>query len=560
MKRAIVRAPGTWMDVLSWAAIIALLATIALGILVPVYVDEIATKLVQARFLSEHGEMLSLFPQCASGFVLDTPLTWYPAALAFSLFYGGLQPVGLRLAGTALFLAWLALLAAWLFLTIPEPRRRLRAVAAMAALVGLGVLPLTMVLARPEQWVVLLLTCYLVLAAGGERAASRARVLGPAAVLAAFALLTSLLNYSHPKALFFLPFVLICAYYTFGRRRQWLIGLAAAFSLVSAYQTFEFAKAATRCEEAPILSGILSSQTTRVSLAIEDPVAFLGEAASNLASAPGEIAAHGVFQSAYQSAWLPPVPFAASGTFVKTINLGITGVWYLAFLLAVLLPPVVFFLRPGQDPDRDRRLLFPALWIGLVGHLALYKEWNFYGGAPVVAIAGLLLVHGFGRIPEAPRLSRLANGALVAVLVLALASTGVLAAQLGPRLLRAARSGDVVPVNQELSLNAFVYAGTRDQIRSLAEECGLPGDGATRLVVDDLSYFAFTGLHQPMHLGFLQPSGFGADIAGRTRDFLSGMQSDGIIARCSLIPPEFRYQTLQEGNLCCVDLKDRSYF
>ena len=59
-----------WLDGLAWIGILAFAAAIGLGILVPVYVDEIATKLVQARFLAEHGQMLSLFPQCSSGFVL----------------------------------------------------------------------------------------------------------------------------------------------------------------------------------------------------------------------------------------------------------------------------------------------------------------------------------------------------------------------------------------------------------------------------------------------------------------------------------------------------------
>lgn len=553
-------APGTWLDALSWAAILAFIAVTGLGVLVPLYVDEVATKLVQARFLAERGQMLSLFPQCASGFILDTPLTWYPAALAFSLLYGELQPVGLRIAGTAVFLAWIAVFAAWLFLTIPVARLRLHAMAGMAGILGLGVLPLTMVLARPEQWVVLLLTCYLLLAAGAGRMEMRGHTWTPAVLFAGFLLLTSLLNYAHPKALFFLPFVIVAACCVFGMRRKWLLGLAAAFAIFSAYQTFTFAGTVIRCESAPILSGILSAQATSISLAFSDPIRFLAEASGNILAAPGKIAEHGIFQSAYQSAWLPPVPFAASGAIVKAVNLGATGAWYLACLLAAVLPPLVFLRRPGQDGNGAGRLLVPALWIGLIGHLALYREWNFYGGSLVIALAGLLLVHGLGSARPLQRLPLLANLVLASVLLLSLTSTAVLGFQQGPRLLKAAWSTDAVPANQAYSLNAFAYAGARDRIRNLAEACGLPGDGASRLVVDDLAYFAFTGLRQPIHLGFIWPGGWGADIAGKTRDLLTGMQSEGIIGRCSLIAPEFRHQTLRDGNLCCVDLKDRKYF
>ena len=108
----------------------------------------------------------------------------------------------------------------------------------MTAIVGLGVLPLTLILARPEQWLLLILTCFLALAAGADRLLSKRRFWKPAVLLAVFLLLTSLLNYAHPKALFFLPFVLVAAVCIFGLQRKWLLGLALAFSVFSAYQTY----------------------------------------------------------------------------------------------------------------------------------------------------------------------------------------------------------------------------------------------------------------------------------------------------------------------------------
>lgn len=550
-----------WLDGLAWIGILAFAAVIGLGLLVPVYVDEVATKLVQARFLAERGQMLSLFPQCSSGFVLPTPTSWYPAAVLFSLLYGHLQPLGLRVAGVLLLLVWLAVFVAWVFGMTADARQRLRTVAGMTALLGLGVLPLTLILARPEQWLVLLLSCFLMLAATADRLWSRERFWLPAVLLAAFLLLASLLNYSHPKALFFLPFVLVAATCIFGLQRRWLLAFALSFAVFSAYQTYGTTKAVIRCEEAPILAKIMAAQTTSVAMAFQDPMAFVAEVSTNLVTAPGEIADHGVFQSRYQSGWLPPVPFAAEGRGMQALNLGLRGFWYLACLLAVLLPPLLLFRSTDKDAAVARRLLMPALWIGFVGHLALYREWNFYGGSLVLPLAGLLVVHSLARLGELPRLAWLANGALVVLLLLVVASTAVLGRQLGPPLLRAARSADAVPINQEaFSLNAFAYPATRERIRSLAESCGLAGDGATRLVVDNLSYHAFTHLRQPVYLGSLWPWGAGADVAGKTRRLLVDMQSEGMIARCDLFGPEFRNQTLREGDLCCVDLKRRSYY
>jgi hypothetical protein len=550
-----------WLDGLSWIGILAFAAAIGLGVLVPVYVDEVATNLAQARFLAESGQMLSLFPQCSSGFVLKTPATWYPAALVFALLYGDLNPLGLRIAGVLLFLVWLAVFAGWVFGMTPDARQRLRTMAGMTAILGLGVLPLTLILARPEQWLFLILTCFLALAANADRLLSKGRFWKPAVLLAVFLLLTSLLNYAHPKALFFLPFVLVAAACIFGLQRRWLLALALAFSVFSAYQTFGVAKTVTRCEEAPVLAKLLGAQTTSLTMVSQDPMAFVAELSTNLVTAPGKIADQGVFQSRYQSGWLPPVPFATAGSGMKALNLGLRTVWYLSCLFAVLLPPLLLFLKPGKDTTVAKRLLMPGLWIGFVGHLAIYKEWNFYNGSLVIALAGMLLVHSLVRRRELPRLAWLGNGALGVLLLLVVVSTAVLGRQLGPPLLRAARSGDEVPVNQEAySINAFAYTTTRERVRSLAESCGVAGDGATRLAVDNLTYFAFTGLRQPMHLGFMGPGGWGADIAGKTRKLLVDMQSDGMIARCELFGPEFRNQTLREGDLCCVDLKQRSYY
>lgn len=550
-----------WLDGLAWIGLLAFAAAIGMGFLVPVYVDEIATKLVQARFLAEGGQMLSLFPQCSSGFILQTPTSWYPAALVFALLYGELQPLGLRVAGVLLFLGWFAVFVGWVFLMTPDARQRLRTVAVMTAILGLGVLPLTLILARPEQWLVLILSCFLALAAGADRLWSRGRVWMPAAILAVFLLLTSLLNYAHPKALFFLPFVLVAAACIFGLQRRWLLSLAVAFSVFSAYQTYGVAKAVISCEEAPTLSKILAAQTTSVAMAFNEPAAFVAEVSNNLVTAPVEIAEHGVFQSQYQSGWLPPVPFAVASSGVKALNLGMRGFWYLACLLAVLLPPLVFLLDRGKDTTVAGRLLIPGLWLGFAGHLALYKEWNFYGGALVIPLAGLLIVSSMARLRDLPRLAWVANGAPGVLLLLAISSTVVLLGQQGPPLLRAARSGDEVPVNQEaFSLNAFAYKATRERIRNLAGACDLAGDGATRLVVDNLSYHAFAYLRQPVYLGSLWPWGAGADVAGKTRRLLVDMQSEGMIGRCDMFGPEFRNQTLREGDFCCVDLKGRSYY
>jgi hypothetical protein len=531
---------------------------LALGLLVPLYVDEVATKFVQARFFADEGRMVSLFPQCQSGFLQDTPVTWYPAAVLFAAAYGWLPPLFLRLAGMVVLATGLAMVWLWLRQAVVDDRQRLLSLAGIAGLLGAGVLPLTLVLARPEQWLLVCLAGLLALAAGADRLRG-ARPWAPVALLALFLLLTSLLNYAHPKALFFLPFVLVAAWAVFGAGRPLLLGAAAVFAVLCAFQTYGFAAAVARCEDAPILAGILAAQTTPIGLLAAEPVAFVTAAVGNLLAAPGAIAGHAVFQSAYQSAWLPPVPFAAEPLPVQAVNLGIRAVLYGGLALGLLLPPLAF-LATGGRRDLPRNLLLPALWLGLAGHLALYRVWNFYGGALVVTLAAILVAGSLAQLRPGARSARAAGVAVAAALAVLAGSAAVLAVQMAPRLLAAARSADGIPDNQPYSVNAFGYAVERDRLRTLAVACGVPANGSTHLVVDEVSYFAFSGLREPIHLGFISPWGFGADIAGRTRYLLEDLGSEGIIGRCSLVGPEFRNQVLQDGGLCCVDLKDRSYF
>ena len=84
-----------------------------------------------------------------------------------------------------------------------------------------------------------------------------------------------------------------------------------------------------------------------------------------------------------------------------------------------------------------------------------------------------------------------------------LASASVLAVQVVPGLYRAIGSEQIGLKNQPLSVPTFSFSEQRGRIRKFADECSLSGDGARRLVVDDLTYFAFNNLREPLHLVYL---------------------------------------------------------
>jgi hypothetical protein len=554
-ERAIQKLSGRCLDLLSCLVIVVFAATLALGALVPLYVDEMATKLIQARLFADGTTMASLFPQCASGFALDLPLAWYPAALVHAVVYSGSTPLGFRLTGVTLALAWLALFASCAMPAIAGPQGRLRCVAGLVAVLSLGVLPLTLVISRPEQWLMLLITAYLALPLLAQWPPFRRRAWAPVIALAAFLLLTSLLTYSHPKAVLLLPLALVSASYLFGRRHRWLLAVAVASTMLCAWQSYQFAKEVTRCEDAPRLAGILRKQTLDPSALAASPGGVLREAAGNIVSAPDKIIARVRFQSSYQSGWLPPIPAVTGLDVVRQTNASVTAALYVVFGLGAVLSPVVILLTRRREADGPRGLLFAALWAGLVANVALYREWHFYGGALVVTMAAILTIHCAMRLCDRPVVARIAGVGLAVVLALSLLSTAVLAYQVAPRLLELTKSRGEALVGQPYSVNVFAFDGVRGRIRNLADACGVRGDGARRLVIDELSYFAFERLRQPLHAAFIWPGGWGADLAGRIGRFLVDMESEGFVAQCTFLPAEFRYQALRDGNICCVNLR-----
>ena len=148
------------------------------------------------------------------------------------------------------------------------------------------------------------------------------------------------------------------------------------------------------------------------------------------------------------------------------------------------------------------------------------------------------------------------NKLLVALLAIFMTSSMVLILTVVPRLIGAIHTQGDGLRGQSLSVPTFDFQVNRDRVRSLAKACNLQGDGAKRLVVDDMTYFAFDNLSEPLHLVYLSELGMGSDIKNSDiKEFLSRMGSDGVIAQCTFLPPALKDISVHDGNICCVKLK-----
>lgn len=530
-----------------------LLAVVSAGMLVPVYADEVAVRIMRSTFFSEQGRILTLMPQCSTDLGLAVPWSWFPAAIGASLFISNLSPFGMRLAGLATAVLWLASLAILVRTLVPNRKYQLRWLSVMLAILGVGVLPLTLVLARSEQWLLLLLTAFTLFPFVAQWI-SRIQVrLGLAGLFVLFCLLVSFAFYAHPKALFFLPLLGVSAYFSFYARSRFTFFAAAAFLLWTAFQTVEITRLLVACPDGPVFAAYLASQTTKLGLLLEAPVATLTELLGNASAAPDRIIKHLGFQLAYQSAWLPPAQSSELSKPALWANVAISSVFHLVIWAAVLFPLVPAWLSIKR---RDFGLLFflsQGLWVGFVGHLAIYKAWNFYGGALVLGLAVLLILLSAVQVRWAERGGIFWHWLRAGLAFVFFGSATVLATEIVPEMYRAIGSEQVGLKGQPLSIPVFGFPDQRRKIREFAAGCSMSGDGARRLVVDDLTYFAFDNLREPLHLVYFYEGGFGMDVKGvAVIRMLERLGVEGIVAQCTFMPSMLMEWVRRDGNLCCV--------
>jgi hypothetical protein len=448
---------------------------------------------------------------------------------------------------------WIASLVIAVRILLPNRMDQLRWLSAMLAILGLGVLPLTLVLARSEQWLLLLLTVFTLYPFVLQRINWVQYRFGRVCLLALFCVLVSFAFYAHPKALFFLPLLAVSAYCSFYARGRFIFLVAVSFLLWTAFQTVEITLFLVACPDAPVFAAYMASQTTKLSMLLQTPVATLWELWTNLATAPDSIRKHLLFQSAYQSAWLPPAPTADVGQLARMVNSTISSEIWLVIWGGLLLPLVAFGISIKRRDFGQVFMALAALWVGVAAHLAIYKVWNFYGGALVLGLSVLLIFLSVVQAQWTDRTCLACKWMRMGLCLIFLASASVLAVQVVPGLLKAIGAEQIGLRNQPLSVPTFGFSEQRGRIRKFADECSLTGDGARRLVVDDLTYFAFDNLREPLHLVYFYEGAFGADVKGEpTIRMLNRLRVEGIVAQCTFMPSMLMKQARQEGNLCCV--------
>ena len=497
-----------------------LVVSLLAGLLVPVYTDEVAWRLQLSRWFQDGGIDYATGETCGLNSHAVAPWTMLPVRWFSALVTMVADtPAWVRIAGVAFAILALFGMRGAVRRAGGEGQGELL----LVALLGLGVLPFLLVWSRPEQPVLLAMIAALLL--GMRRGDMPWRA-------AAVALLFGIAIAYHLKALFYLPVFALAVVFT---ARGWPRRFALAALVVLAAVAYRYWTDRFACPDDPVLAAKIRGENASALLVGGDWRA-LWNALPTLAQAalPVKYVTVALPAPGYMSSWLPGVtlPFPVlAGWFAG----GAAG-WLLGIAIGVAALILAVVRRDWSPP-----VLFAlALAAGATGWATLQLNKNSYESAlylPALALAAAL---SLGQVRR-----RWLDDAVWGVALLSVASQALLLGHYVPKLWDRLGSGYLA--DQPYSLNAYRYP--RSRVVVAGAQCGIR-PGMPRVLLDDMTYFAFREGRQPMHrLGVL--SGWNGSLDDPL-GWLQAKRSPGAVIACAYLPPDMRAIAIATGDICCV--------
>lgn len=531
-----------------------LLAVIPAGWLllsVPAYPDEFGFQLINARAMTDKFLHSSVFPICLSACSLPMPWFWRPARFLYEALYSPVTNlIVFRCMGIAA-----ALCAAGGTMWLLAKALSSRGVAArhivffVSAGCFAGVLPLVLILNRPEILLVFCMAWFTVVPFLGLAAQSKTKRI--VLLLASVALL-GLFFMLHPKSLLFLPLLLVSAWVQvvciWGRKAA---VAASCVVLLFWAQSYRVYARSSKCPESSTVELINSKQYLMPGPAARlYPLEYGRGLLRNLAGYNAYLTSN-TFNDGYAIDWLPPVPKALA-PWGEVLNLAmLTGFNYMLAVSCIFL-----FLRLLRGwrflkGDKGEGLLPFALALSLAGLCAIQTSKNFYEAAFIIPVVIVLFCVSCMTVPDWEKALPYAGVLFYSVPLFAAASAVLAVLAFLPPLLKGYHGPSLSVVNYSSSL-------TDENMRMARERCGV-SERDSHLLLDDLTYMHFKKTFQPYGLSYLSLALSSKDPSLLTDDAalaasLKKLDIHGVVAFCSRLEtmPLLRRKAVREGNVCCV--------
>jgi hypothetical protein len=541
---------------------------------VPVYGDEPQWKITVSRLFLDGGKLIYLFPACVDNFLLDPPITWYPARWIDAWLYADASnPFKLRQFGWFIFLA---LVLVWAkFLSVNAKLSWKIAILFVTAYFSFGVMPYLMVFNRPEQSILIWLTLGMALMYASQKwppSTIKIKVL----IALSYGLLVCLMAAAHPKGLYFLPVILVLCWISIHSLS--LVGCLAALMAWASWETIVLWKKRTYCVESEWLTGLLSHFTVQPHLLKTSPRTFLDSGINNLfywrsyikgAEFQGGMMGKAIdvnlpnlqlIELAQQTVWLP----LAAAAFLFVMNLSeLVIIQYQKGkrVMPVMVILLVIFIAALFMSDRYAGFGFIALGISLLGifYLSLFKIKdyslaiasclglslmllmfmqtlkNFYETSIVWPIFLLITIFTFNSL-------NIWSKKLLVIFILP-------ALFIGAGLATFSR----YTVSNEYALAWQVGRGEKArqqlQLQVFAKEACNIDSTAISLVLDDDSYPSFWQNRSPLLTAYVY--GWWSQGTDYRRTFTS-QNPEGLVTKCESAPPELLKVLTKKGEFCCA--------
>jgi hypothetical protein len=523
--------------------------TLAAGIFLPIYTDEVGWRLQERAALDGVDKLFN--DLCGPSSLAKPPFFMMPVRYYSAFFNTSFaDPFFVRLSGIGYALVWLALLLTLIRRVVADATDRKVLSIIGVGLMCMGVLPLLLVWSRPEQPILLAATAALVLACGGAQRPCCPTGIAWLRSVGVVCLAAIAFSY-HLKALFLAPLFLTCLVFTSRGRHAVvprlvlgtvLIGLAG---WAGSYWIDRLA-----CPDDPIMHAAYASNNMGFAVTgSRSP----GELAAAIGKIVGNMSVVQYFALATphsdpMSNWLEPDQLSEANSYMwlRSLVLLWSGVSVLA---------LVCFFMGARDAWRVRRLdARPVLALLLLATVLAWSATqairNPYEASlvlPLIMMAILLALSTQGRNE---RIGAWAKVLGVLVAGAALFSPLAIAVTFGPSLARATAQKGYIAM-QPYSVPVFGYASQTPDIIATARKCGIDDPAKARgLLLDDFTYFAFMRSRLPQHqLGVLTV------WRGSITDpmaYLRSRGSDGAILGCHLLPEELRSRARSKGRFCCL--------
>ena len=522
--------------------------SLLLGVLLPIYTDEIGWRF-QARAALDGGVDRFVAEQCGVNTLARPPFFLLP--LRYLTAWVNLwlaDPIFVRLTGVLCAGAWVAMLLATIRALARDAAERVTFTLLAFGLLGLGVLPLLLVMNRPEQPILLACTAALLIAVTARPGEGDGHNRPGAAMRSGLVVLAGALALGfHLKAVVVMLIFLISAALSSrgpaGRPAR-IAGVVALLALTATALPYWVGR--FQCPDDPVVAALLARQS--IASTLFGASSFLEQLGPAFRSAnPATYVDLILPRPHYTADWLPA---GLVDPFSKAFwAWPIRAAWLGSLLLAALLL-IRSLMRRASGPDGVAALLPATIAAATIGWGALQLAKNDYEAAlalPLLLLCVLLALRGAALGPKALRRVRIWSAA---VALIALGSQAVvLGAYAGP-LLKAARSPGYLE-GQDFSFSAFGYGKLKPRIEAAGRACGIePGRKPRGLLVDDLTYFAYMDSWRPLHrTGVLEP------YQGRIGDplaYLHRRGSAGLVVGCGYLSPELRARARRTGEFCCI--------